>query len=81
MKLVKSLGLIVLGVIIGALSMRTVSGQSQPTSPAQPRISQMAAGSSFSFVKDEKSGGCWIFYATPDSTAVTMAEAPKKACD
>jgi hypothetical protein len=82
MKVAKSLGLVVLGVVIGAVSVRTVGGQSQARQPG-PRISAIAAENGFQFVKDAKSGGCWIFFQSmvEGRPAVSaMAAAPQEAC-
>jgi len=79
MRLAKSLALILLGVVIGALSLRAASAQ-QATGSASIRMSAVSAERGFSFVKDARSGGCWIFYQYMPNL-VALAPAPKEACD
>ena len=85
MKLIKPVLWTLLGVVIGAAAVVTTSrvqAQQKPTeriemTPAAGLISGGAYG--VYFVKDIKSGGCWI--ATKESGVVnTLAVAPPSAC-
>ena len=90
MRIVRVLGWILLGVVIGVLGNRggeTVHAQYLGLSTqrlfdvgdtrgkfAQPRVTQSA----YTFVKDSESGGCWLKLDRGD--AIALAPAPESAC-
>ena len=85
MQFAKRLGWILAGVVIGVAGVVGIDGQ-VPTVPARITVVPLniEAGQSFSFVRDSKSGVCWLM-ATPApnagaNTPVSLASAPKEAC-
>jgi len=87
MKLMKPVLWTGLGVIIGVTAVVSTSRVRAQQTPVAERIEirpadGVSAGTSFGvfFVKDNKSGGCWV--ATKESGVInTIAVAPPRACD
>ncbi len=85
MKLMKPVLWTGLGVIIGVTAVVSTSRVRAQQTPAAERIEiRPADGDNTSFgvffVKDNKSGGCWV--ATKESGVInTIAVAPPRACD
>lgn len=87
MNFTKSLGLILVGMLIGALA--GGAAHAQLLAPRQPaRISMIDVNSALGtarlvFIKDSTSSGCWIgaFTASGDGgPAIALAPAPGEAC-
>jgi hypothetical protein len=95
MKNAKAIGLVLIGVVIGALGVG--AGLKLQAQASAPRITSTPAGpmvgpdrrtttgiGNLSFIKDAKSGGCWL-YATQSGvsgdSALALAVAPPSACD
>jgi hypothetical protein len=95
MRIVRRLGLVVVGGLLGAgvvLWMRPVEARQDPRDPAPagPRLTIIEAGVlatpyRLKFVRDSKSDGCWLAgYGDPrgiePGQALALVVAPKEAC-
>ena len=88
MRIAGRLGWILVGVLIGASSSAFFALNAQTARPQQ-RV-QVTFGNSggaqnFYFVKDSKSGGCWLMATSSTGSAmsqpVSLATAPASACE
>ena len=90
----KALGLILAGLVTGALTAGVglrVSAQARPQAPIRLlRSSTQTMGyGNLSFIKDAKSGGCWLFATSilndpagkPANQTIALAVAPESACE
>ena len=80
MKTAKTVGLIVLGIVIGVLTSFTVRPvEAQSKAPRLLRITTEQVGSnSFSFIADTRANACWI--VVEKGGAVSIAAAAQAAC-
>jgi hypothetical protein len=83
MKAIRSIGLVLLGVALGAILTGSITA-SPPQINSQERLTFMAPrpqtrGSNLTFIYDNKSGACWL--GIESSGGVTaLASAPKESC-
>ena len=88
MKNLKTLLWTVVGLVVGAagvLATNQALPPQQPTKPTPPQRLQvtyagMALDNSAYFIKDPKSGGCWLALKW-QADAMNLTSAPKEACD
>ena len=88
MKNLKPLLWTVVGMVVGAagvLAANQALPPQQPTKPTTPQRLQvtyagMALDNSAYFIRDPKSGGCWLVLKW-DSSLMHLTTAPKEACD
>jgi hypothetical protein len=82
MALVKRIGLILAGVVIGVLLTTSTQARFQLPEPRQARLVQVAGnvvgGRTATIVRDTKSDGCWLLISTSDGVAIVTA--PPAAC-
>lgn len=82
MAMVKRIGWVLAGVLIGVLLTTSTQARFQLTEPRKARLVQVAgnvvAGRSAALIRDMKSDGCWLMINTSDG--VTVAQAPAAAC-
>jgi hypothetical protein len=84
MRFVRQIGLVLIGVVIGILlagSMQANQSQGEKTS----RLSFIDVGtnnktSTLTFIKDHKSGGCWLGVDSRGQGISSLAVAPAEAC-
>lgn len=97
MRVVKVVGWVVLGAILGVVIDHAATLQAQYLGLSQQRVFEVGdakgefaqprdvgRGNRYSFVKDSKSGGCWLKYehdiAGNVPPTVALAVAPADAC-
>jgi hypothetical protein len=82
MGIVKRIGWLLAGVLIGVLVTTSTQAGNQLPEPRQTRLVQVTAnnvaGRTATIIKDTKSDGCWLMINTSDGVAVTQA--PPSAC-
>jgi uncharacterized membrane protein YciS (DUF1049 family) len=82
MRIVKRIGWLLAGLVIGVLITTTAHAKIQLPEPRQARIVKVASsgvdGRTFTIVRDTKSDGCWLVINTSDGVAVSQA--PATAC-
>ncbi len=84
MRTMKRVGWILIGVIIGALATSSSgAGKEQFQEPPRLKVSFVTAGNlgaMAAFIKDTRSGGCWLSLQRGDA-AVSLVTAPPSACE
>ena len=91
MKVIKAIGLISIGVVLGfvvGLGMRPARAEQTPGAGTRLVITQVGGaqtpsnvpGQALYFIKDTKSGGCWLGSAGV-SGGLALTPAPKEACE
>ena len=82
MALIKRLGWVIGGMLIGALVTTSIQARVQLPEPRQARLVQVAgnvvAGRTAFLMKDTKSEGCWLVINSSDGVAI--APAPASTC-
>ena len=89
MRLTQRVGWMLMGVVIGAVTGASVaSGQPKHERPGPKRLQFVSADSyenhHFVFVRDPKSGACWLLAKGTEGGAnnvVSLASAPVNACE
>jgi hypothetical protein len=90
MQIAKRFGWILVGVVIGAVAPDTIlTGQRRLERPGPERLQITGVGfyeggQNFAFIKDAKSGGCWLLARGSQGSAespVSLAPAPATACE
>jgi hypothetical protein len=85
MRIAKPVLWIVVGLVIGASGVsatRTVERQQRP--PNRLEVTAAYGGAldnSAFFIKDSKSGACWLALRLSPSAEVSLAAAPREACE
>ena len=84
MRTMKRVGWILIGVVIGVLATSSIGAvKEQFQEPARLSVSYATAnnlGAMAAFIKDTKSGGCWLSLRYGDS-GVSLVTAPPSACE
>jgi len=86
MTVVKRIGWVFLGVLIGALSTSALVATKQLPEPPTPRLAafgRTSIGSSrtATLIKDTKTDACWLLVSAPSADgALALAPAPNYAC-
>jgi len=89
MDLTKRLGLLLIGVVIGIVATTVVGSEAKQQQPDRRRLSMTMEESAqipngtinqIGFIKDRRSGGCWIVILKGDHGA-GVAPAPAPACE
>jgi hypothetical protein len=84
MRTLKPVGLVILGVFGGlfasgslvAALRQAVSGQKLTAIP----VNNVAGGSGY-FVRDSKTGACWLMVRARDDVSAALAPAPRESCE
>ena len=84
MRRARQIGLVLIGVVIGILLTGSIRA-SQSQSDTRSRLSFIDAGtnnkrSMLTFIKDSKSGGCWLGVDSREQGIISLAVAPALAC-
>jgi hypothetical protein len=84
MKIARSIGLLVIGLVMGALissSMSAVHAQhgSSPSRLVFTTIEKKGQASELVFIKDLRTSGCWLAVETSQGV-ISLATAPTEAC-
>lgn len=84
MKAMKSMGLVVIGLVVGVMATGSLSarhGQSRSTSQGRLVISRVEPNgkTELVFIRDTKSSGCWLGVDVGQGV-VSLAVAPTEAC-
>jgi hypothetical protein len=86
MKAWRSIGLVLIGVAIGALlTTATTASQRVHQEPPGGRLffidaEQNSAASSLTFIKENKTGACWLGIDTRGQGITALASAPNASC-
>jgi len=85
MAMVKRIGWVVLGVLIGALSSSALVATKQLPEPPTPRLAAFGRSSignrTATLIKDTKSDACWLLIsASAADGGMALAPAPNYAC-
>jgi hypothetical protein len=79
------IGWILIGVVIGALASTALTAANARQEPASRRLLVLAAGPlqtfSTSFIKDTKTGACWLAVRSRDDVSAALAPAPAASCE
>jgi hypothetical protein len=85
----RSIGLLVIGFALGAITTHSAAatqGQAPPAPPVHSRLvysdgvtNNKVTGTAPFFIKDTKTSGCW--FAMPGAGGLSIATAPTEACD
>jgi hypothetical protein len=88
MRMAKQLGWILVGVLIGASGSALFAWNAQvprPQQRVQVTFGNSGGAQNFYFVKDSKSGACWLMATSSTSSGmnqpVSLATAPANACE
>ena len=86
MAIVKTVGWIVVGVAIGggasaALGAVRVSQERTPRRLAELHTAGPVEGGSAYFIKDTRTGACWLTIRSRDDIAAALAPAPAASCE
>jgi hypothetical protein len=86
MPIVKRIGWLLVGAIIGAIAVSTLAAaQLPPLHPERRLISLHNAGTTDSgsayFIKDTKTGACWLTVRFRDDSGGSLAPAPAASCE
>jgi len=85
MRRARQIGLVLVGVVIGILLTGSIRA-SHSQSDTRSRLSFIDAGtnsnkrSMLTFIKDSKSGGCWLGVDSREQGIISLAVAPALAC-
>ena len=84
MRFARHVGLVLVGVVVGILLTGSIRA-SQLQRETAPRLSFIDTGMSSKqsmliFIKDNKSGGCWLAVDSRQQGIVSLAVAPALAC-
>jgi hypothetical protein len=84
MRFARQIGLVLIGVVIGILLTGSIRA-SQSQSDTRSRLTFIEAGtnskmSMLTFIKDSKSGGCWLGVDSREQGIISLAVAPALAC-
>jgi hypothetical protein len=74
-----------IGVVIGALASTALTASSARQERTSRRLQVLSAGPlqtfSTSFIKDTKTGACWLAIRSRDDVATALAPAPAASCE
>jgi hypothetical protein len=86
MRLAKTVGLVVVGIVVGASGITAIrSSQAQPSNDTRLVVSytgQSVGDDNLVFVQDAKTGACWLaaYGASGGSHSIALAVAPAESC-
>lgn len=79
MSIMKRVGWMIIGMVVGVLLTTSVSAVKQRTPDTRLRLTVVSTDlGTATFVKDTKSAGCWLVFSRDVGTAI--AQAPPEAC-
>jgi hypothetical protein len=82
----RRIGWILIGVLVGAIATTSFGAAREPQSGRVTRLIVMGTSSplqthNFSFIKDTKSGACWLAALSGPEGGMSIATAPAEACE
>jgi hypothetical protein len=86
MRMTKRIGWLVLGTVLGGITVSTVTARQLPPERPERRLivlrnaGPMEYGNAH-FIKDAKTGACWLAIHFNSENASTLAPAPPASCD
>ena len=86
MTMVKRIGWVFVGVLIGGITTGSVAARRMPQERPSPRLIMLptvplSQGGPGYFIKDTKTGACWLMIRSRDDMSGTMAPAPAASCE
>lgn len=83
----KLFGLVLVGILFGWFASRSLGAEAQQV-PSGPRLTAIpvanptTAGAQGSyFLKDTKTGACWLMIRSRDDASAALATAPRESCE
>jgi len=86
MPIVKRIGWLLVGAIIGAIAASTLTAAQLPALHSERRLISLHSagttdGGSAYFIKDAKTGACWLTIRFRDDSGGSLAPAPAASCE
>lgn len=86
MPIVKRIGWLLVGAMIGAIAVSTLTAAQLPPLHSERRLITLrnagtTDGGSAYFIKDTKTGACWLTIRFRDDTGGSLAPAPMASCE
>ena len=84
MPIVKRIGWLVVGAVIGAIAVSTLTAQQLPPERPERRLNVLRSApidGGSAYFKDTKTGACWLTVHFSGDSASTLAPAPATSCE
>jgi hypothetical protein len=85
MPIVKRIGWLLVGAVIGAIVVSTLTAAQLPPLQSERRLIVLRNAGSIDgpayFIKDTKTGACWLTVRFRDDTGGSLAPAPAASCE
>lgn len=87
MRSAKLFGLVLLGVVVGWFASGSLGAEAQQV-PSGRRLTEIPVGNPTTpgaqgsyFLKDSKTGACWLVIRSRDDMSAALATAPRESCE
>jgi hypothetical protein len=86
MPIVKRIGWLLVGAVIGAIAVSTLTAAQLPPERPERRLIALRnagpiEGGTAYFIKDTKTGACWLTFRFRDDSGGSLAPAPAASCE